>query len=118
MAVGNVGDDYMRRVAQVCETHYARLRHYFMTQLGGAPEADRCARETVYRFFVSAGGRWEEVAEHVPACLMRTAAVLCREQLEERRRLARARKADDESALRRMAEEATRAVQERLRFGQ
>ncbi|HEX8146543.1 MAG TPA: hypothetical protein VF591_04990 [Pyrinomonadaceae bacterium] len=120
MATSNVGDDYGARVGQVCDEHYARLRHYFLTQLGSAPEADYCVRETIYRFFVFARGRrWEELAEHVPGCVMRTAALLCSEKLEERRRLADARRDDDsENALRGMAEEAARAVQERLRFRQ
>ena len=70
MGITNVGDDYSGRVAQVCEKHYARLRHYFLTQLGSASEADHCARETIYRFFIFAGSRrWEELAEHVPGCV-------------------------------------------------
>lgn len=117
-SIRNAGDDYGGRVGRVCESQYARLWRYFLIQLGDAPEADRCVRETLYRFFVFAGRRrWEEVAGHVQGCVMRMAVGVCSEKLAERRRLADARGDDDgEGALRRMTEEAARAVRERLRL--
>lgn len=112
------GDEHVGRVGQVWERHHARLRRYFLAQLGGAAEADRCVQETIYRFFVFARRRaWEEASGRAAVYVMRIAAVLCSEKLAERRRLAGARKCDDvEGADRRVEAEAVRAVRERLGF--
>lgn len=74
-----------QRVGQVYGKYYPRLKRYFLRQLGDPSEADDCVRETVYRFFdFMRRRRWEEEAEYVPVYLMRTACIVCSENLSRK----------------------------------
>ncbi|HEV7891703.1 MAG TPA: hypothetical protein VGP08_13765 [Pyrinomonadaceae bacterium] len=75
------------RACRMREEQRARLRHYFLRQLGSAREADDCVRETVRRLrdFME-GRRWEDETGRVLARVMRTAAALCAERLEDKGR--------------------------------
>ncbi len=82
----NAGEDQSRYVGEMYQQHGARLRRYFLTQLGDAAEADACVGETLSRLFFFMEERdWEAEAEYVPVYLMRIAGLLCSRKLGERR---------------------------------
>lgn len=81
----DASDDQCQYVGQVYEEQYARLRRYFLRQLGDGPEADECARETVRRLFFFMEDRdWEAESEYIPVYIMRIAGLLCSRRLRER----------------------------------
>lgn len=82
----NVSEDHSQYVGQVYQEHYARLRHYFLSQLGDVCEAESCVHETFRRFFFFMEEReWEAEAEYFFVYLMRIAGLLCSRKLGEMR---------------------------------
>lgn len=84
MRVVNIkaGEEHSQYVGQIYQEHYARLRNYFLTQLGDASEADACLQETFNLFFFFMEDRcWEAEAEYLPAHLMKIAGLLCSKKL-------------------------------------
>lgn len=82
----NVSEDHSQYVGQVYQKYYARLRHYFLTQLGDVREAEGCVNETFRRFFFFMEEReWEAEAEYIFVYLMRIAGLLCSRKLGEMR---------------------------------
>jgi hypothetical protein len=77
VAAINGVEEHSRHIGQVYQENYARLRHYFQTQLGDAARADVCVHETIRFFFFFMEDRcWEVEAEYVPVYLMRIAGGL------------------------------------------
>lgn len=86
IATINASEDQSQYVGQVYQEQYARLRRYFLTQLGDGDEADKCVHETLRRLFFFMEDRdWEAEAEYVPVYLMRIAGFLCSRKLGEKR---------------------------------
>lgn len=86
LAIINAGEDQSPYVPQVYQQHYARLRHYFLSQLGNTLESEDCVHETISRFFFFMEERdWEAEAEYIPVYLMRIAGLLCSRKLSEKR---------------------------------
>lgn len=82
----NVSEDHSQYVGQVYQKHYARLRHYFLTQLGDVREAEGCVNETFrHLFFFMEDRDWEAEAEYIFVYLMRIAGLLCSRKLGEMR---------------------------------
>jgi hypothetical protein len=73
-------DERGARAGHIDEEYGPRLRQYFLRQLGSTREADECVRETVRRISVLA----EDETARVLARVMRAAAALCAERLEEK----------------------------------
>lgn len=81
----NTSEDHSQYIAQIYQEHYARLRHYFRTQLGDKPDADACVHETIRRFFFFMEDRcWEADVEYFAVYLMRIAGLLCSRKLAEK----------------------------------
>jgi hypothetical protein len=80
----NAGEEHSQYFGQVYQEHYAGLRHYFLTHLGNASEADACVQETInYLFFFMEDRCWETDVENVPVYLMRIAGgLLCSKKLD------------------------------------
>jgi len=82
----NASEEHSLHIGQVYQEHYARLRRYFLAQLGNASVADACVQETIRRFFFFMEDRcWETDAEYIPVYLMRIAGFLCSRRLAEKR---------------------------------
>jgi hypothetical protein len=82
----NASEEQSQYIGQVYQEHYARLRHYFLTQLGNTSEADDCVQETIrHLFFFMEERCWEAEAEYIPVYLMRIAGLLCSRKLAEKR---------------------------------
>lgn len=80
----NVSEDHSQYVGQVYQEHCARLRHYFLTQLGDVREAESCVNETFRHFFFFMEDRdWETEAEFIRVYLMRIAGRICSRRLGE-----------------------------------
>src|SRR5437016_5225667 len=85
IATINASEDHSQYVGQVYQEHYARLRHYFLIQLGNASEADDCVHETLRRLFFFMEERdWEAEAEYIFVYLMRIAGGICSKKLGEK----------------------------------
>jgi DNA-directed RNA polymerase specialized sigma24 family protein len=86
IATINASEEHSQYIGQVYQKHYARLRHYFLTQLNSASEADDCVQETFRRFFFFMEDRcWEADAKYIHIYLMRIAGLLCSRKLSETR---------------------------------
>lgn len=86
IATINTSEDQSQYVGQVYQQHYARLRHYFLTQLGDASEAEDCVHETIRRLFFFMEERdWEADKKYIPVYLIRIAGLLCSKRLGEKR---------------------------------
>lgn len=84
IATINAGEDQNQYIGQVYQEHSAQLRHYFLTQLGDASEAENCVQETIGRLFFFMEDRdWEAEAEYIYVYLMRIAGLLCSRKLGE-----------------------------------
>jgi DNA-directed RNA polymerase specialized sigma24 family protein len=82
----NSSEEHSQHIGQIYREYYARLRRYFLAQLGNASEADHCAQETIRCFFFFMEDRcWEADAEYIPVYLMRIAGFLCSRKLAEKR---------------------------------
>lgn len=85
---GSVSEDHAQNIGQIYQEYYARLRHYFLIQLGDVSETDECVHETIRLFFFFMEERqWgeEEEAEYIFVYLMRIAGLLCSRKLIEKR---------------------------------
>jgi hypothetical protein len=114
----DAGEDNNHYVAKVYQEQYARLRRYFLIQLGDGPEAERCIQETMRRFFFFMEDRdWEAEAEYIPVYLMRIAGMLCSRRLcEKGPKRARSRGEGGEGPFNKVRAEVVRAVKERIEF--
>jgi DNA-directed RNA polymerase specialized sigma24 family protein len=102
----NASEDQNQYVAQVYEEQYARLRRYFLVQLGDSSEADDCVHETMRRlFFFMEERNWEAEAEYIPVYLMRIAGLVCSRKLSEKR---------SQSAFHKVKLMAIQAIKERM----
>lgn len=115
----NASEDQSQYIAQVYQRHYARLRGYFLTQLGNVTEAEECIHETINRLFFFMEERdWESEAEYIPVYLMRIAGLLCSRKLSEKR----SRGSSDlghggrRSLFNKIREEALETMKERMEF--
>lgn len=106
-----------QHVEQVYDGHHARLRHYFLRQIGDRSEAEACVQETFGRFFLFIKRRqWEQEAPYIPVYLMRIAGLLCLEKLTEKGPL-RAESLDEparDAASGWTRDEAIRSIRKRL----
>jgi DNA-directed RNA polymerase specialized sigma24 family protein len=121
IATSDSSANYDQYIEQVYETHYARLRHYFLRQFGSTSEADVCVEETICRFFVfMKNRRWEEEVEYLPVYLMRIASTLCLAKLEEKKSQCADRLEGNEkkSPFDKIRAEAIQACKERIQFKQ
>mgnify|MGYP001143766971 CR=1 FL=1 len=87
MSVATLNDNAWRGLdaGQFYQEHYARLRHYFLMQLGDTSEANDCTQETLrYFFFFMEDRCWAREAQHIPVYLMRLAGSVCTSRLAER----------------------------------
>jgi DNA-directed RNA polymerase specialized sigma24 family protein len=83
--ISDAGGDHAPHVALACEKNYARLRRYFLRQLGDASEADECVQETFRRLLVFMENRLRERdEERISIYLMRIAGLLHSEKLAEK----------------------------------
>jgi DNA-directed RNA polymerase specialized sigma24 family protein len=83
---GSVSEAHSQYIGQVTQEHYARLRHYFLIQLGDASEADECVEETMRHFFFFMEERqWEEETEYISDYLMKIAGLLWSRKVIEKR---------------------------------
>lgn len=115
----NVSEEHSQHVGQVYQEHYARLRHYFLTQLGAASEAEDCVRETIRHFFFFMEDRlWE--AEYISVYLMRIAGLICSRKLAEKRlRSANGLKENENRGrFNKIRTQAVRTIKERIEFRQ
>lgn len=93
----NTSEDQSQYIGQVYQEYYAKLRHYFLTQLGDEAIADDCVQETMRRFFFFMEDRnWEAEAEYVSVYLMRIAGFIYSRKLAEKTRK-HAQRLDDET---------------------
>jgi hypothetical protein len=109
-------EEQSQYVGQVYQEHYARLRDYFLPQLGDASEADACIEETFnLLFFFMEDRPWEAEAEYIPSHLMKIAGLLCSKRLAAKgaRRAGRFR----DGLLGRLGGGAVRAVREHAALG-
>ena len=116
MTVVNIdaSEDQSHHVAKFYQEQYARLRHYFLTQLGDDAEAERCIQETVRHFFYFMEDRdWEAEAEYIPVYLMRIAGQLCSKRMGEK---ASGRAEENKGLFNKVRAEVIRAVKERIEF--
>jgi DNA-directed RNA polymerase specialized sigma24 family protein len=85
IATINASEDQSQYIGDVYQEHGARLRHYFLVQLGDAAEAEDCVQETICRlFFFMEDRNWEAEAEYISVYLMRIAGLLCSRKLSEK----------------------------------
>jgi DNA-directed RNA polymerase specialized sigma24 family protein len=81
----NASEDHNHYIGQVYQEHYAKLRHYFLIQLGSISEADDCVQATIrYFFFFMEDRCWETDVEYIPVYLMRIAGSLCSRRLAKK----------------------------------
>src|SRR5215216_5327516 len=86
IATINASEEHCKYIGQVYQEQYARLRRYFLVQLGSSSEADDCVQETIRRLFFFMEDRdWEAEAEYIPVYLMRIAGLLCSRKLMAQR---------------------------------
>jgi DNA-directed RNA polymerase specialized sigma24 family protein len=117
----NVSYDHSQYVEQVYDKHSARLKYYFLRQIGDVSEAEDCAQETLCRFFVFIGRRqWEKEVEYIPVYLMRIAGLLCLERLAEKKsQCADSVDEHERSSLPdKIRDDAIRSIKERLQLKQ
>ena len=87
IAAINANEDHVQYIGQVYQEHGARLRHYFLVQLGDTSEVDDCVQETICRFFFFMEDRqWEAETKYISVYLMRIAGLLCSRKLAEKRK--------------------------------
>jgi DNA-directed RNA polymerase specialized sigma24 family protein len=104
----NAGEDHVRYIGQVYQEQYAKLRRYFLIQLGSSSEADERVHETMRRLFFFMEDRdWEAEAEYIPVYLMRIAGFICSRRLAEKR---------SRSAFNKVRIPVTHAVKESIEF--
>lgn len=112
---GSVSEDHIQYIGQIYQKYYARLRHYFLIQLGDVSEADKCVHETIRLFFFFMEERqWreEEEAEYISVYLMRIAGPLCSRKLIEKR----SRRIVSFGLLNKIRTEVTKIIKRRIDF--
>jgi len=119
IATIHADEDQSQYIGTVYQQHSARLRRYFLIQLGGPSEADNCVQETIRRFFFFMEDRdWEAEAEYISVYLMRIAGLICSRKLAEKRRQCADNSDDTEnnSVFTSLQTLAFQAVKERIEF--
>lgn len=114
----NASENHSQHVAQVYQEQYARLRHYFLVQLGDGSEVEDCIQETLRRFFFFMEDRdWETEAEYLSVYIMRIAGLLCSRRLREQRTNCTPHCGNKSNyLLNKIRAEAHRTIKERIEF--
>jgi hypothetical protein len=77
VATINASEEQSHYVGHVYQEHYARLRNYFLLQLGDTAEVETCVQETFPHFFFFMAERcWEAEAERIHDHFMKMAGLI------------------------------------------
>lgn len=121
IATINATEEQSQYIGQVYQDYSARLRDYFLPQLGNVSETDEYVEKTLRQFFFFMENRcWELETEYIPVYLMRIAGSLCSKRLAEKsmQRSNTLSRAQNSRLFRKVKNEALRITDEIAEFGQ